>query len=75
VIKQRLLRALHGAGVTLHDIQPASAIYPKDGPLSGYFYHSDPVVLAYWPPARSAHRSSGRLRGITAHFSACHRAS
>ena len=48
VIKQRLLRALQGAGVALHEIQPASVIYPKDGPLSGYFYHSDPVVPVYW---------------------------
>jgi len=48
VIKQRLLRALQGAGVALHEIHPASVVYPKDGPLSGYFYHSDPVVPVYW---------------------------
>ena len=48
MIKQRLLGALQGAGVALHEIQPACVTYPKDGPLSGYFYHSDPVVPVYW---------------------------
>jgi hypothetical protein len=44
VIKQRLLRALHAAGVALHEIQPASLVYPKDGPLCGYYHETDPVV-------------------------------
>jgi len=48
VIKQRLLRALQSAGVALHEIQPACVIEPKDGPLSGYFSHSDPVMPVYW---------------------------
>jgi hypothetical protein len=33
VIKQRLLRALQGAGVALHQIQAASVVYPRGGPL------------------------------------------
>ena len=48
VIKQRLLGALHAAGVALHEIQPASVVYPKDGPMSGYYYHSGPVVPVYF---------------------------
>jgi hypothetical protein len=48
VIKRRLLRALRGAGVALHEIEPATLVYPKDGPLAGYCYHSDPLVPAYW---------------------------
>jgi hypothetical protein len=48
VIKRRLLRALLGAGVALHEIEPAVLVYPKDGPLSGYCHHSDPVVPVYW---------------------------
>jgi hypothetical protein len=48
VIKRRLLRALQGAGVALHEIEPAVLIYPKDGPLAGYCYHSDPLVPVYW---------------------------
>jgi hypothetical protein len=48
VIKQRLLRALQGAGVALHEIHPAAVIYPKDGPASAYFYSSDPAVPVYW---------------------------
>ena len=48
MIKQRLLRALQGAGVALREIQPTYVTYPKEGPLSGYFYHSDPVVPVYW---------------------------
>ena len=48
MIKRRFLRALQGAGVALHEIQPASLIYPEDGPLSGYCYHSDPLVPVYW---------------------------
>ena len=35
VIKLRLLRALQGLGVRLHEIQPARLIYPKDGPIVG----------------------------------------
>jgi hypothetical protein len=48
VIKRRLLRALRGAGVALHEIEPAVLVYPKDGPLAGYCYHSDPLVAVYW---------------------------
>jgi hypothetical protein len=33
--------------VALHEIHPVSVVYPKDGPLSGYFYHLDPVVPVY----------------------------
>jgi hypothetical protein len=48
-IKLRLLRALQGLGVCLHEIQPARLIYPTDGPMSGYcHHHPDPVVLVYW---------------------------
>jgi N-acyl-L-homoserine lactone synthetase len=66
VIKQRLLRALQGAGVALHEIQPAAVIYPKDGPLSGYFYHSDPVLPVYWLAGEidpSVERAIARHRG------------
>jgi hypothetical protein len=49
MIKQRLLRALQGLGVRLHEIHPARLIYPTDGPMSGYcHHHPDPVVLVYW---------------------------
>jgi hypothetical protein len=48
VIKRRLLRALRGVGVALHEIEPATLVYPKDGPLSEYCYHSDPAVPVYW---------------------------
>jgi hypothetical protein len=49
VIKLRLLRALQGLGVCLHEIQPARLIYPVDGPMSGYYHHHpDPVVPVYW---------------------------
>jgi len=49
MIKLRLLRALRGLGVRLHEIHPARLIYPIDGPLSGYCHHdSDPVVPVYW---------------------------
>ena len=49
MIKLRLLRALQGLGVRLHEIHPARLIYPTDGPMSGYcHHHPDPVVLVYW---------------------------
>jgi hypothetical protein len=49
VIKQRFLRALQGLGVRLREIEPARLIYPKDGPVSGYYHHHpDPVVPVYW---------------------------
>ncbi len=49
VIKLRLLRALQGLGVRLHEIQPARLIYPINGPMSGYYHHHpDPVVPVYW---------------------------
>lgn len=68
VIKQRLLRALQGAGVALHEIQPAPVIYPKDGPLCGYVYHSDPVVPVYWLTEEigpSVERAIARYRGAS----------
>ena len=49
MIKLRLLRALQGLGVRLHEIQPARLIYPIDGPVSGYcHHHPDPVVPVWW---------------------------
>jgi hypothetical protein len=48
VIKRRLRRALQGVGVALHEIEPAALVYPKDGPLAGYCYHSEPLVPVYW---------------------------
>jgi hypothetical protein len=49
VVKQRLVRALQGVGVLMHEISSAQRIYPKDGPISGYFYrHFDPSVPVYW---------------------------
>jgi hypothetical protein len=48
MIKRRLLRALQGAGVALHEIEPATLVYPKDGLLGSYCYHSDPLVPVYW---------------------------
>jgi hypothetical protein len=65
VIKQRLLRALQGVGVALHEIQPASVVYPKDGPLAGYYYHSGPVVPVYFTDTigPSAERAIARYQG------------
>jgi hypothetical protein len=49
VIKRRFLRVLQAAGVCLHEIAPASVVYPGDGPVSGYYHsHPDPVVPVYW---------------------------
>jgi hypothetical protein len=49
VIKLRLLRALQGLGVCLHEIQPTRLTYPIDGPMSGYYHqHPDPVVPVWW---------------------------
>ena len=49
VIKWRFLRALLGAGVCLHEIDPARLAYPSGGPVAGYYhYHPDPVVPVYW---------------------------
>jgi hypothetical protein len=48
-IKLRLLRALQGLDVCLHEIRPARLIYPADGPVSGYYHrHPDPVVPVWW---------------------------
>jgi hypothetical protein len=65
VIKQRLLGALQGAGVALHEIEPASVIYPKDGPMSGYYYHSGPVVPVYFTETigPSLERAIARYQG------------
>ena len=49
VIKLRLLRALQGRGVRLHQIKPARLIYLVNGPMSGYYHrHPDPVVPVWW---------------------------
>ncbi len=43
------MHALLGAGVSLHVIPDARLIYPRSGPISGYFYrHPDPPVPVYW---------------------------
>lgn len=48
-IKLRLLRALKGAGLPLHEISFDRVIYPKDGIVAGYFHrHPDPAVPVYW---------------------------
>ena len=67
MIKRRLLRALQGAGVALHEIEPAVLIYPTDGPLAGYCYHSDPLVPVYWLSAEigpSVERAILRYQGV-----------
>ncbi len=49
IIKQRLVHALLGVGVSLHVIPDARLVYPRNGPISGYFYrHPDPPVPVYW---------------------------
>jgi hypothetical protein len=65
VIKQRLLRALQDLGVALHAIEPAVVVYPKDGPTSGYYYHSDPVVPVYFTDTigPSIERAIARYQG------------
>jgi hypothetical protein len=47
-IKHRLLRALHGLGIALHEVQPAAIVYPKDGPLARHYYDAGPVVPVYF---------------------------
>jgi N-acyl-L-homoserine lactone synthetase len=47
-VKHRLLRALQGLGIALHEIQPASMVYSKDGPLAGHYYDGGPVVPVYF---------------------------
>jgi hypothetical protein len=67
VTKRRLLRALQGVGVALHEIEPAVLVYPKDGPLAGYCYHSDPLVPVYWLTAEigpSVERAIARYQGV-----------
>lgn len=67
VIKLRLLRAVQGLGVCLHEIQPARLIHPIDGPMSGYYHHHpDPVVPVWWRVeeiAPSVERAIARYRG------------
>jgi hypothetical protein len=65
VIKHRLLRALQGFGVALHEIEPAVIIYPQDGPLAGYYYHSGPVVPVYFTDTigPSIERAIARYQG------------
>jgi hypothetical protein len=49
VIKQRLVNALVGVGVRLHMVPAARLIYPRTGPIAGYYYHhSDPPIPVYW---------------------------
>ena len=59
VIKHRLLRALQGLGVALHEIEPAVIIYPKGAPPA-----TTTTRIRWCPctgcPTRSAPRSSGR---------------
>jgi len=67
VIKRRLLRALQASGVALHEIEPAVLVYPKDGPLAGYCYHSDPLVPVYWLSEEigpSVGRAIARYQGV-----------
>jgi hypothetical protein len=65
VIKHRLLRALQGVGVALYEMEPAIVIYPNDGPMSGYYYHSGPVVPVYFTKTigPSIERAIARYRG------------
>lgn len=49
VIKRRLVRALVGLGVRVHEIAGARLVYPRTGVIAGYFYrHPDPPVPVYW---------------------------
>jgi len=49
VVKRRLLRALHTAGVPLPEIPAAGLIYPEDGPTGPYYHrHTDPVIPVWW---------------------------
>jgi hypothetical protein len=65
VIKHRLFRALQGVGVALYEIEPAAVVYPKDGPLAGYYYHSGPVVPVYFTDTigPSIERAIARYQG------------
>ena len=66
-IKLRLLRALQGLGVCLHEIRSARLVYPADGPVSGYYHrHPDPVVPVWWRVdeiAPSVEEAIARYRG------------
>jgi hypothetical protein len=68
VVKQRLLRALHAAGVPLAEISPARLIYPEDGPTGPYYHrHADPVIPAWWSVdqlAPLAAQASARYQGV-----------
>ena len=49
VIKRRLLRALEALGLRFHEIDCEQIVYPRDGPVAGYFFaHPDPAALIYW---------------------------
>ncbi len=49
VLKRRFLDALLAAGIALHEIDPATVVYPRDGVFAPYFYrHRDPVAPVYW---------------------------
>ena len=71
VIKLRLLRALQGLGVRLHEIQPARLIYPVDGPMSGYYHrHPDPVVPVYWRVGEIAPSVEQAISGYDSRYTA-----
>ena len=48
-IKRRLLLALRGVGLPLHEVPSSGCAYPRRGAMAGYFYgHPDPVLPVYW---------------------------
>lgn len=49
IMKARLLRVLHGAGLPFHELTPARVTYPTDGPMAGYFFSNpDPAIPVCW---------------------------
>jgi hypothetical protein len=49
VIKQGASHALQGVGIRLHIVPSARLVYPRNGPIAGYFYrHPDPPISVYW---------------------------
>ena len=47
--RRRLLRALEASGLRFHEIDCERVVYPREGPVAGYFFaHPDPVALIYW---------------------------
>ena len=43
VIKRRLLSALEASGLRFHEIDCERVVYPRDGPVAGYFYEPIPT--------------------------------